>query len=111
MRVFHLLLDEFLWFAEQACDPLHFGWVWASVFALTKSCVCRRGGHLGGEQGPVCPDPSVPHRVRGGGATGGVGSGISPGGAAGGGGFDSWSVGECPIEAFYVFPFELPPAL
>ena len=33
-------------------------------------------------------------RVRGGGTTGSGGGGISPGDAVGGGGLDSWSVGE-----------------
>ena len=42
-------LHEFLRFAKQACDPLYRSWVWALVFALTKSCLCRRGGLLSGE--------------------------------------------------------------
>ena len=41
-----LPLHEFLRFAEQVCDPLYRSWVWALVFALTKSCLCRRGGLL-----------------------------------------------------------------
>ena len=53
MRVFPLLLHEFLRFAEQVCDPLYHSWVWALVFALTKSCLCRCGGLLSGE-----------HRIR-----------------------------------------------
>ena len=53
MRVFPLPLHTFLRFTEQTCDPLYNGWIWASVFALTKSCFCRRGSRLGGE-----------HRVR-----------------------------------------------
>ena len=44
-----LPLHEFLLFAEKVCDPLYRSWVWALVFALTKSCLCRRGDLLSGE--------------------------------------------------------------
>ena len=50
-------------------------------------------------------------RVRGGNATGGDGGGIYPDGAVSGGGLDSWGVGDSLVEAFSVFPLELPPAL
>ena len=44
-----LPLHEFLWFAEQVCNSLYHSWVWTLVFALTNSCLCRRGGLLRGE--------------------------------------------------------------
>ena len=49
-----LPLHEFLRFAEQVCDPLYRSWVWALVFALAKSCLCRRGGLLSGEHSLRC---------------------------------------------------------
>ena len=54
MIVFPLLLHKFLRYVEQACNPLHHGWVWTSASALTKSCVCRCGGRLGGEHRVWC---------------------------------------------------------
>ena len=53
-RVFILLLYEFLRFAEQVCDPLQHGRVWASVFALTKGRVYRRGRYLSSEHRVLC---------------------------------------------------------
>ena len=44
-----LLLHEFLRLAEQVCDPLYPGRVWALVFALTKGFLCRPSGRLSGE--------------------------------------------------------------
>ena len=54
VEVSPLPLHEFLRFAEQVCDPLYRRWVWALVFALTKSCLCRRGGLLSGEHRLRC---------------------------------------------------------
>ena len=97
VRVFALLLHEFLRFAKQACDPLQHGWVWALVFVLTKGRVCRRGGHLGGERWASlswCFCFLV--WARDSGVTGGGGDNISPGGTIGESGLDCWSGGEWP---------------
>ena len=62
-----LPLHEFLRFAEQVCDPLCRDWVYALVFALTKSCLCRPGDRLSGEHRFRCAraplfSPSSPWR-------------------------------------------------
>ena len=90
VRVSPLPLHKFLRFTEQACDPLHHGWEWASMLALTKSCVVTWVGGIGSG---VFRSFFFFVRVRGGGATGIGWGGISPGGTVGRGGIDSLSVG------------------
>ena len=54
VRGYLLLVHGFLRLAEQACDPLQRGRVWASVFALTKGRISQRGGHLNEEYRVRC---------------------------------------------------------